>query len=760
MQLRTPPASQQLYNLRRVFPPSLNLTSYFFLSSSDLDTAIITHLAMPVFTPSKASAACSRGLTRSHTLIPPIPFTPPNKITHRPAEIIPRLPFRTPMIMPKFPEFDRPKCVTSPLPYSPIRTPFSPTGPFPSTPSTPFSPSLNHIVSPLRAYKGARERRRESRPNVATSPRLSLLTSKGLQLEAPKPQQSNCRICEKTMTLLPAIWCAHTVSPSRMKDGMRVVRIPAPKPRKRPSPRKPNRIVIIPAKPSKPQNAESKKLLASSPRVEARPSKHVARSAVVEKQPAPLVAETPIVHPPFKNPDLNDKPLHWSPSMFKPEIDRHNWTWSEWDSPSRPFEDVSYQTDDWPIRNPFPNLPPGLQEIIKQVRAMKASAAKPDVTADSVRYEKPDFASSFSSGESTSKPSEFSSWVDLDYVPWNTSLLERFIDSEQDREKWAERRRMYGTPSTLSPSNSDASARSANSTIPSPPQLDLDNDSDRQSSKGKEVEPRQESSKVSATPSAPLQDASAHSESPEFSSWVDVDDRIWDRYMFKLFTEKEERVRAKATGITAPIADDSYATPEPVSLSQIMRSLGYNPAAKQHSSTPTHSPIHEKSPSLPPPPSPSPPPSFPAGEDSSFEWNSSDKSDLSAGAIFRNPQAGQFALHESPPRPSSKASTAARQHFQSLPSPSIEVPPFTPLEKLVDATAPVRLRPPPTLLRPVAPHQYQFHTLRQLPSAIATEPRQPVEESRGSGFGWKSLACVAATAAAVGAGLAYAWFSG
>lgn len=54
--------------------------------------------------------------------------------------------------------------------------------------------------------------------------------------------------------------------------------------------------------------------------------------------------ELKVPHFRFCNPDIPDIPGRFvSPSRFRPEDwDRHNWTWSEWDSPSREFS-VSFQ---------------------------------------------------------------------------------------------------------------------------------------------------------------------------------------------------------------------------------------------------------------------------------------------------------------------------------------------------------------------------------------------------------------------------------
>ncbi|OTB15314.1 hypothetical protein K445DRAFT_116528 [Daldinia sp. EC12] len=58
----------------------------------------------------------------------------------------------------------------------------------------------------------------------------------------------------------------------------------------------------------------------------------------------------------------------------------------------------------------------------------------------------------------------------------------------------------------------------------------------------------------------------------------------------------------------------------------------------------------------------------------------------------------------------------------------------------------------------LSPSQH-FCAKRQLPSAVMVKRQSSEVPSGGSGFGWKSLACVGVAAAAVGAGLAYAWLS-
>ncbi|KAI5860716.1 hypothetical protein GGS23DRAFT_599234 [Durotheca rogersii] len=135
--------------------------------------------------------------------------------------------------------------------------------------------------------------------------------------------------------------------------------------------------------------------------------------------------------------------------MFKPEVDRHNWSWSEWDSPSRELEDVSHETDDWPVRDPLAALPPKLREQIRAILAMKPRSPTNLINiTETGTYNKSsnsvledaclklaDLPSPvFPSGEPTRPESpESSSWIDVDARPWPDHLQKMWIDSEKTR---------------------------------------------------------------------------------------------------------------------------------------------------------------------------------------------------------------------------------------------------------------------------------------------------------------------------------------
>lgn len=168
---------------------------------------------MPVFTPTKASAACSRGLTRSHTPIPPIPPS------LSPSTPISRLPQANPVTPINPIHSRRPFWIDTPTPikeplFSPIRSPFSPCGSFPPTPSTP---SLRRFVSPLHP-SGAGELRPVPRPGDGLSPVSAMIADfrardprRGGRERQPAKPQYRCEACDRVRMLLPATWCAHQV---------------------------------------------------------------------------------------------------------------------------------------------------------------------------------------------------------------------------------------------------------------------------------------------------------------------------------------------------------------------------------------------------------------------------------------------------------------------------------------------------------------------------------------------------------------------
>ncbi|KAI0172825.1 hypothetical protein GGR52DRAFT_423223 [Hypoxylon sp. FL1284] len=642
---------------------------------------------MPLFTPTKASAACSRGLTRSHT-----PITPILPI----LAALPRLAVASPLRSHRPPlDVDSPPA----LPYrsTPVRTPVrSPTrSPFllpdAPTPRTPCTPPF--IVSPIVAAAGARERRQDSRlgagPSTPPPKPLHVLASVGARGARERRREAR-RVatpgaCDRVMMLLPAKWCPHQVSPSRMKDGMRVVRITIPKAQKptavaaekpRPSERiseaKPELITAGPL-------AVSKKRVATSPPAETRPLKRVVRSPTAGARPEPVSSVTPDARPAshvrFRNPDLNDRIPYWRPRMFEPEMDRYNWTWSDWDSPSREIEDVTYESEDWPVRDPLAGLPPQLRDKVKAILAMRPDATPPALSpsspaADAVRNKEGGFSSNESAPakEPTRSSSSDSSWVKIDEDPWPTWLLEMRLDDPRFNPL-AERIVIpeFSPLSSRSGSSSDASIHLQQS----------------------EKNTRDYSVETAPAPSAPKPGTSSPSAWSEFSSWVDVGAQEDLGGCLDILRQAEERLRERqAQRAQTGIRD---------------RLPGFDSDSSSGGSTPSQS----------------------------------------TSAILRH--------FRSLSGPSSGSSSPTTEEPSAAAAPTVAIPQAF--------TGPVRQpfsAPPPSTA--IAQH---FHTLRQLPSALATEPRQPVEEpSRGAGFGWKSLACVAAAAATVGAGLAYAWLSG
>ncbi|KAI1379158.1 hypothetical protein F4677DRAFT_360395 [Hypoxylon crocopeplum] len=649
---------------------------------------------MPLFTPSKASAACSRGLTRSHTILSPVPRLRPYPVI--PASSRPYLtaldaidpppsPYVPPPICtPKFSRFHPSHRINTPPPYSPIRTPYSPVGPSPRTPSTP-SPRVSPLVpvimcpdrpelsrvapsapplSSLRALsKGAHEIRWESRPETIPEP--------------PFPQVSPCP-CDRVKMLLPASHCGHVVTPSRMRNGLRVVRIrcypnghprrPAAQVKKPRQSRCPDQAEAKPVVAGPSANKQPERQIAISPIVESRPPKRVTPSPVAETASDPFITKSPIVHTPskplhihsngprldgphtpFKNPDLNDQPLHWSPHMFQPEIDSHNWTWSDWDSPSREIINATYQTEDWPVPKSmaqFAHFPPDLRRRIQEALGAKPTTPPPPtlstdgVSADTVRYEQVDIAESFASHESTSSESGGIS-----------SLLQLYIDSDNDRQRC-------------------------------------------------NAEKRDTRSGSSSTSPAPHRDTSARSQSPGPSSKIAPK----MQEVFALFKQ--------------PQKEESYSSCSDSSLSFIDPKKLLNAAPSSVNSA------HTLSTSKPVAPIPSESSGFSSWVHVDYPKPSDDTCERALREAFKD-ISGDFDM-------------SALCHYRrdgSTASQSVGTP-------------------------AAAAHQH-FRALRQLPSAIVAEQQRPAQESAtASGFGWKSLACVAVAAATVGAGLAYAWFSG
>lgn len=485
-----------------------------------------------------------------------------------------------------------------------------------------------------------------------------------------------------------------------------------------------------------------------------------------------------VPHIPFRNPDLNDQPLHWSPRMFKPEIDRHNWTWSDWDSPSRDIEDVSYQTENWPIHDPIARLPPLLRDKLRAILAMRPdnaavpSAPSPvDLSADTVREEVVDFMSSFSSHNSTrphapsaeparseqsihSESSDFSSWVDMDVAPWPRAIIEVMLDDPRLNPHLKERVMPDFSPlSSHSASSLDASIHSKSSEFSS--WVEVDGIPKQDAQKPQSLISNHENNKAKFKELMEAGRRERLARTAEAGTHNRVPEHMQDLFGSKLFdssTSSESSTLSKPS--TRPEPKPLSARPSrpnvriPEHMQDLFGSKLFDSSSSSESSTHSGSgglpATHER------PHNRIPEPTFDSGSDESINTQS---------LIY---------LGSSTPSEGSEPSvsgrlSAIREHFHSLPqrtpSPSVEVPSDTALQPSESHTAPIRqlLSTPP----PFAGPPEHFHTLRQLPSAIAMEPRQSSEEpSRGTGFGWKSLACVAVTAAAVGAGLAYAWFSG
>ncbi|KAI1391949.1 uncharacterized protein F4822DRAFT_389014 [Hypoxylon trugodes] len=428
-------------------------------------------------------------------------------------------------------------------------------------------------------------------------------------------------------------------------------------------------------------------------------------------------------HTPFKNPHLKDQPLHWSPRMFKPQMDRHNWTWSDWDSPSQEIEDVTYESEDLPRHDPFKHCPPELQAKLRAILNMKPSLSPTSTlstdsdTADTVRYEYVDIVSSFSSsssGDSTRSRSSdsFSSWVELNDIPWDDTLLERWLLLQKFQ---ARRARGYEyTKLNLPP----LSAPGKDASVHSQP---ADEPTDQ---------PADQSANQSANQSAEL--SSLLRLYTDRDSNDGTDHAIGDNCSDDSSTDIEDimnrlRPNLRSDSPTGPSAN--HPADAAAEIQDIMKSLMPNPDpdsssssdSSSDSSTGSTGEIQEIMRRL----RPNPKKPGPGSSDNS----SADIQDVVGQLMARPGSDSTDFIH-----PTSDTPSAARQHFHSLQQSSLS----TACRQLHSLPAPQHL-----------------YAARQLPSATVAEPQQ----SQGSGFGWKSLACVAVAAATVGAGLAYAWLS-
>ncbi|KAI0897619.1 hypothetical protein F4806DRAFT_495289 [Annulohypoxylon nitens] len=801
----------------------------------------------------QASAACSRGLTRSHN--PPIPppttsytsytsatspisstLSTPSTPNRRPSR--PTTPVRRPHPFRGRP-YDEVAAgdtsdsslmgyIPSPIDapdFSPIRSPYSPCGSFPSTPSSAIP--TRYFVSPVNDREGARERRRESRP----SPLTSLLASRGIQRELTPSPQALCPECTKVKMLLPARWCGHQVTPSRMRDGWRIVRINpnlgktmGSKAQKR---RVSRRTTVDKAKPiftdSSDSQVEEHMSAVNESEVESSFSGRVSASPVAESTPTPepsAVSTPSYLRAPFKNPDLNDQPLHWSPRMFKPQIDRHNWTWSEWDSPSQTIEECTYETTDWPIHDPFSRYPPHVRQQLRAVLAMQPEKSQTMLSAEDFSSVKLDLGKlEIGIGQSDpfvdkddakSSDEGFSSWVMINDRPWTPELYQMWIDSEKDRERQAARRRQF------QPSD-DTSSVSSLDTMDLLAELhDPDNHYDSRDPEPRFPEPSY------AKPSYPESDHSAHPAS--YHSESSRSGSINLSYLLQRHIEsfgdppsspgetlpsitdtdgsfpevivpsvplpdvpaapalaQDEPILPESTSkapasISEPTSEEDTFSPIPISSlfpeaptavaeSTIEDTFSPVPIPSLFPEAPTAVAESTREDTFSPVPLPAltaEAPALPQAEEEEFSsWIDVDTrkwTDLTFRFHTRQEEGRRMGMYDNGSNDSNSDSSndsdfsfditghleknygislVSQQHFQFLresQQPSIEA-------------------------RPAATSS-GFAAARQLPSVTVMEPiRLSRDSSRGSEFGWKSLACVAVTAAAVGAGLAYAWFS-
>ncbi|KAI1100975.1 hypothetical protein F4804DRAFT_25646 [Jackrogersella minutella] len=796
------------------------------------------------FSPTKASAACSRGLIQSH-IDSPLPAALLATTTLGRRILASDNP--TALTNPQSPLLGYiPTPIQSPV-FSPIRSPYSPRGPFPPTPPTP---PTRLFISPIQGSIGAHERRRESRlDHRIISPTTSLLAAKGIIREVTPKPRSLCPECEKVKMMLPAKWCGHQVTPSRMKDGLRVVRInrdfrktttgkaPKPKLKIRRNRRtgqgkaKPvaNDLFVAEAKSTTPaihdpllnvteptklvfddsspefvksvdpfiddpfvDDTEPARLIVNSPTVKTSTPERVASSYVDETTPkssrsCSLTVDTPSTHTPsiqtpFRNPDLNDQPLRWSPGMFRPNVDRHNFTWSDWDSPSREIEDVTYDTTNWPVHDPFAGYPPEIRKRIREILANPAGLAPApisapgidSVAADSVHHELPDSMESFSSYESRS---DFSSWVKIDARPWPTCMLQMWINGEKDRERDRERdqaRNAY----RLSDDTSTVSTLSTNELL----ELDAEMDA------GKGLEENQAVDQVG-------RNRSTQSQSLDMSSFLQLYiDSDKDR---KRYNGEDKETRSSSSDNLSIPPRPNAPTPSgfraEVAIPESPEDLFIPPRPN----APTPSGFRAEV-AIPESPEPTTSQSAESARSESPEYSSWVDIDVRKWSDHtfnfytrqeaeRQRRAGEDITTSTGSSDLSSDSESlsailgrnigtklmrnTQQHFNSLRTsrpPSVGAASAI-VEKAHDDYAAASLLKPPSSSSgsesSYSPgYNYEhFCAKRSLPSAVAMEPREQREVEvprRENGLDWKSVACIAVAAAALGAGLAYAWFSG
>ncbi|CAJ2510756.1 Uu.00g063810.m01.CDS01 [Anthostomella pinea] len=248
----------------------------------------------------------------------------------------------------------------------------------PRTPTTkgPVERRLETVSSPSK-LSGASETRREQRqPKAEEDPFVDKRTQSSRKNHAgasaqrledgPPPSSSRCGgACVKVKAMIGAFHCPHQVSPSRMKNGNPIVRITVPSKkateedaRWRELERRwkaiktsngMSNVVPWPGQMTMIAAQRHQRALANA----SRQGPFSPPSAAQKRLPAPAL-NAPVNRPadaqydpvfgvPFRNPDLDDKPVVWDPARFKrtygPEPDKYNWTWSTWDGPSESSEE-------------------------------------------------------------------------------------------------------------------------------------------------------------------------------------------------------------------------------------------------------------------------------------------------------------------------------------------------------------------------------------------------------------------------------------
>ncbi|KAI1632320.1 hypothetical protein F4809DRAFT_653393 [Biscogniauxia mediterranea] len=259
--------------------------------------------------------------------------------------------------------------------------------------------------------------------------------------------------CAKVKKFLPAHFCGHEVPPHKMKDGNRVVRIDharamrnvalcraearakaaekAAQAAPKPSPPMPSTVC-----PSTPQQepfslATPRSLPWSRPSPPGTPTPAPRRflPPSVTRSSSTSVGKADYDIRGFRNPDLNDiPPMDFTPSMFKPDIDRNNdFTWSSWDSRSTELSWHEWVSPTEP-RGALENLACKHPDLALRIQRAMAGLPLPD-PKESLDFSATYTYSSISSSSSSSFDSSaqgaesFGSalstdWVWVDEEPW------------------------------------------------------------------------------------------------------------------------------------------------------------------------------------------------------------------------------------------------------------------------------------------------------------------------------------------------------